>query len=428
MSGPGAVSLVAVIRPDNTSIPATANTSHSTPPNAARRRSLLQPNLPSTTPDPYLLSPSSASMPFAAVIANSPLLESLAADCLTYAAANGITMFNKQRQLVHAPLTLLPAPIPRQCYELAQSLAPDYALLYDAVARDYDFLVQCLTQTAAADEFIANLLSILHTVQAEGSAQPPRLTINRSDYMVHSASPSSPPGLLQVEYNTIAASFAGLSSHTSAMHRYICSRHLPGQVPIASLPVNRALAQISSAIAAAFDVYKARYEEAIAGRRLVVVMVVQEGEGNAIDQKLLEYDLFEYHSVAVVRQTLRELHDHAHVDASRQLTVGDCVVAVTYYRAGYTPRDYPGEAQWTAVLKVERSLCIKCPTVAYHLAGSKKVQQALTVPGAVERYRPRMARHSQHNRRSAISPLTDARSPAASVPGMCPPRPPHACG
>lgn len=35
---------------------------------------------------------------------------------------------------------------------------------------------------------------------------------------------------------------------------------------------------------------------------------------------------------------------------------------------------------------MERSLAIKCPSIHYHLAGCKKVQQELARPGVVERY------------------------------------------
>lgn len=35
---------------------------------------------------------------------------------------------------------------------------------------------------------------------------------------------------------------------------------------------------------------------------------------------------------------------------------------------------------------MERSLAIKCPSIHYHLAGSKKVQQVLARPGVLENY------------------------------------------
>ncbi|XP_076449520.1 glutathione synthetase-like [Babylonia areolata] len=41
---------------------------------------------------------------------------------------------------------------------------------------------------------------------------------------------------------------------------------------------------------------------------------------------------------------------------------------------------------WSARLLMERSRSIKCPTVRSQLSGSKKVQQELARPGAVERF------------------------------------------
>ena len=35
---------------------------------------------------------------------------------------------------------------------------------------------------------------------------------------------------------------------------------------------------------------------------------------------------------------------------------------------------------------MERSLAIKCPSIQYHLAGTKKIQQALASPGVLERF------------------------------------------
>lgn len=61
-------------------------------------------------------------------------------------------------------------------------------------------------------------------------------------------------------------------------------------------------------------------------------------------------------------------------------------VAVTYFRAGYAPADYPTGKEWEARLLIEQSKTIKCPNIAYHLVGSKKVQQILDQPGMVERF------------------------------------------
>lgn len=42
--------------------------------------------------------------------------------------------------------------------------------------------------------------------------------------------------------------------------------------------------------------------------------------------------------------------------------------------------------EWDGRLLAERSLAIKCPTVAYQLVGAKKVQQVLAAPGQLERF------------------------------------------
>lgn len=58
-------------------------------------------------------------------------------------------------------------------------------------------------------------------------------------------------------------------------------------------------------------------------------------------------------------------------------------MAVVYFRAGYAPEDYFGQSEWDARLKLERSKAIKSPNIAYHLAGTKKVQQVLAEEGQV---------------------------------------------
>ena len=55
-------------------------------------------------------------------------------------------------------------------------------------------------------------------------------------------------------------------------------------------------------------------------------------------------------------------------------------------RCGYHPDQYPTEKEWEARLMMERSLAIKSPSIHYHLAGTKKVQQELAKAGQVERF------------------------------------------
>jgi glutathione synthase len=61
-------------------------------------------------------------------------------------------------------------------------------------------------------------------------------------------------------------------------------------------------------------------------------------------------------------------------------------VAIVYLRCGYKPSDYESDADWETRLMMERSKAIVCPTAAYQLAGTKKVQQVLAAPNMVERF------------------------------------------
>jgi len=115
-------------------------------------------------------------------------------------------------------------------------------------------------------------------------------------------------------------------------------------------------------------------------------MVVQENERNSSDQRFIEYELWKRHGVQLFRRTLRYINENGKLSQEKDLFIDGNVALVTYFRAGYTPRDYPTESEWQAVLKIERSRSIKCPNVAYHLAGSKKIQQILALPGALEKF------------------------------------------
>lgn len=65
---------------------------------------------------------------------------------------------------------------------------------------------------------------------------------------------------------------------------------------------------------------------------------------------------------------------------------GEVLVSVAYYRAGYTPDDYPSECEWGARAMIESSAATKCPTVGYQLTGTKKIQQVLCERGILEKF------------------------------------------
>lgn len=49
-----------------------------------------------------------------------------------------------------------------------------------------------------------------------------------------------------------------------------------------------------------------------------------------------------------IRRTLSEVAAQCKLDKDSNLRMGDIPVAVAYFRAGYSPDDYAGSAEWEA--------------------------------------------------------------------------------
>jgi len=374
-------------------------------------------------------------------------LETLAAHANSYASANGIMVVSKNQQKSTdtdsngsssnnnnaaaayecAPMSLLPNAYPRDAFRQAHDVAPFFNEVVDKVSRDSKFLIDTLGGgVSTMDPYTAKILELYKQVYVDGPQDSPanqadRLGIHRSDYMLHaSSSSSSSYELKQVELNTIAASFAGLSCKISQLHKYLASRFnneikdfletnekavnggggssISGsnndndKIVSFGVPENPALDNIPIAMKFAMDRYVDRYRPK---HKLVVLFVVQEGETNTVDQRLLEFSLWENHGIPVVRLSLTQAHSMVTVsDDSGALLLTSPTgeineIGVVYYRAGYAPTDYPdGDdgVEWQARLSLEQSRAAKCPSLGYHLAGTKKVQQELARPGVLERF------------------------------------------
>jgi len=209
---------------------------------------------------------------------------------------------------------------------------------------------------------------------------------------LHAPDNGEPISLKQVEFNTISSSFGTLSQRSSELHRYLykstqyygSSPHLRAE----SFPPNHTAAGLAEGLAEAHKAY------GVPNAR--ILFVVQEGERNVFDQRWLEYELLDKHSIHVVRQSLNQLAQSARVDpASHALHItppagllsdgsASVEISTVYFRAGYTPTDYPTSAHYDTRYLLERSRAIQCPSIQLQLAGGKKVQQVLTNPGVLE--------------------------------------------
>ena len=196
------------------------------------------------------------------------------------------------------------------------------------------------------------------------------------------------PGIKQVEFNTIASSFGGLSSQVSALHHHLLSvdAYPPETRSIlqaAAMPLSNSSATLAEGLALAH----AAYGPAKTGNRTCVLFLVQEPERNVFDQRHLEYSLQNDRGVRSFRLAFSRILSDTKLGQDRTLLYTpphmpseSFEVTVVYFRSGYGPGEYDAADAWDARLHLERSGAIKCPTVLTQLAGCKKVQQVLATP------------------------------------------------
>ncbi|WFD33264.1 glutathione synthase [Malassezia cuniculi] len=305
-----------------------------------------------------------------------------------------------QDTVIHAPLTLLPTPFPRNLFENAKRLQPLYNKLYSRVASDHDFIREVIGGAVArVDDFQRRLYEIFERVLEEGVVQPVTLGLFRSDYLMHTCAGATDGVVLkQVEFNTISSSFGPLCAEVTKMHRYLLARgaydatsHLLSN---GNIPENNALATLAAGLADAHRYYVQNTRgNGTAVQGACVLFVVQPNERNTFDQRAIEYELLAKHGIRSQRASMEDLSKWASLQGNKRILVVQSPlstlpieISTVYFRAGYDPVDYQNDTAWETRFLLERSLAIKCPSVSLQLAGAKKVQQVLAEPGVLERF------------------------------------------
>jgi glutathione synthase len=145
------------------------------------------------------------------------------------------------------------------------------------------------------------------------------------------------------------------------------------------LPQNNALSGLCEAMVEAWKI--------AANPTAAILFVIEDVTYNICDQRFHEFYIREkYPYIQVIRKNLTEIFNEGELGQKKELVLGETTVTVVYFRAGYEPGHYHSSNEWDARLLVERSAAIKCPSIHYHLAGTKKVQQALAMPGMLNRF------------------------------------------
>ncbi|KAJ3681072.1 hypothetical protein LUZ60_015561 [Juncus effusus] len=311
-------------------------------------------------------------------------VQKLAKEALVWCALHGLVVGDRSSErsgtipgvgLVHAPFSLLPIFLPSVYWNQACDLAPLFNELVDRVSLDADFLQNSLSRTKKVDDFTGRLLDIHLKMLSVNKKEDIRLGLHRSDYMLDSETNM----LLQIELNAISSSFPGLGSLVTQLHRTVIKHNSEALgLDYTKVPENTAAIHFAEAL------YKAWVE--YGNESAVIMVVVQAEERNMYDQYWLTEFLKDKYGVKSIRKTLGEIDAQGKVLPDGTLFVDGHLTSVVYFRAGYTPNDYPSEAEWRARLLMEGSSAVKCPSISYHLVGTKKIQQELAKPNVLERF------------------------------------------
>ncbi|XP_058816194.1 glutathione synthetase-like isoform X1 [Topomyia yanbarensis] len=290
--------------------------------------------------------------------------------------------------LQFAPFILTPSSFPRKEFEKAVELQVTLNELMHAVSHDFDFLRETLQGTIKVDPFTRSLFEIFEMVLNEGISQPISLGLLRSDLMLETRCENECKVQCkrakayccwkQVEINSIASGFGHLGPASKSLQSFILTE-LGHADKLPKLPENRALSGLCDAMVEAWKLQNRPHA--------AILFVIEDITYNICDQRFHEFYIREkYPQIQVIRRTLTQIHEQGKLGASGELLIGDLEAAVIYFRAGYEPGHYYGQNEWAARLLMERSQAIKCPSIQYHLAGTKKVQQALAKPGTLKRF------------------------------------------
>lgn len=304
-------------------------------------------------------------------------------------------------------VSIFPTPFPRTCFEDACSVQLAYNRLYVAIAEDEEWLASVLKDLIKQDRLVSALWTIYQQVKRDCNSQRLSLGIFRSDYMLHSTPTASEnedetTSIKQVEMNTYSVAGGVHGNIVANMHRYLCDAGAYSTIsePPASgiklpiqptMPLNRTSRSLVSALKRAHEEYIRVFSPA---SKCCILMIVQPRNGNICDERPIQCGLSD-EGVPMFRVT-----HGSHVLSLTRLTDGidndkpliyshakgiEYEVSVVYHRAGYEPIEYD-DIGVQCRLRLEQSRAVKCPSVLSHLSTLKKVQQALTLSGAVERF------------------------------------------
>ena len=339
--------------------------------------------------------------------------------------ANGLFFWIKD-DMVPSPTTLFPSAVPRENFYELKRLQLAFNRLYHKISLNTKFIKDCLESAKQGDEFCASLLDIMDKREKKIDLHKAQFGIFRADYMFEKQENGSADGnsshnyiSRQIEVNTIACSFAGLSEATADLHKNVANffgeTYLDGgdgglngisNTKVIRMPkMNNCLFTLSSAFTEAFSFYCNKvspklYETDVISHESTptplgtannmqkcIIFVVDANESNIVDQLKLQQSITSRSGILVCRKTFQQLREEGRVDNLNRFILGNNLeVAIFYFRTGYVPSAYKSSLDWKLREDIDCSIALSCPSVSHQLAGMKKFQQILAQPGALEQF------------------------------------------
>jgi glutathione synthase len=308
---------------------------------------------------------------------NKSKLNRIVESAIHWALVNGFVVVPKGRAetdlmvATYLPFTLCPTPLKQTYFRQVFDLQPNINQLVYKIANSPDIMERAFENLLVIDPFICKLWATYKEALRTGANQSIQFSILRCDYMLHqNLSNKSEYAMKQVEINTIAAGFGWVGTRMSQLHREIL-KWIGCTGMIEKLPFNEPIVSLAKGFAETWRLYNSK--------KAIVLFIILDIENNIADQRHLEYEIIKQEpQIEVKRCTLSELYQHSYLDETKSLIYDHQEVAIVYYRAGYAPDHFKSHIEWDALLRIEMSKSVKCPTIGTFLSGMKKIQEFIS--------------------------------------------------
>ncbi|TNV79883.1 hypothetical protein FGO68_gene7423 [Halteria grandinella] len=291
----------------------------------------------------------------------------------------------------HVPISLFPTPYPVEHYENAKQLQNPLEEMIGALVRKPDIIHEVLRYFQEQDPFLKRLvdMSKKYNSPSQKFRQNYHSLILRSDYMIDAPTNS----LKLVEYNTIASSLSSHCQNVKKIQQLIRQKYgdrlsfnyteTPAYDDLINSENFQHMARVFNRTCELY--LQSTSTKTKTTKDLCVLFVIDEGERNICDQKLIEVELFERFGICSLRMTFAQLAERLQRDEETGTLFVDKSekqqgreVAFVYYRTGYQVEHYKHEKAWETRELLECSIALKCPSIDVHLTTFKKFQQAFS--------------------------------------------------